>query len=152
MKKIFLPIRIPHRLDIYELLNRTSSRIVRVAAASGLAQEFRIVLQPKVNIRNSTSSVYSSLYGIYLKIVHCVSRKTRMEKIRTIMIIVDLFPNFSAFIFHVTVWQVSSSLAQSFKRFLGLLGSLGLLLAIYKASELVFVNNRFWTASNAQRS
>ena len=31
---------IPYRLDIYELLNRTSSRIVRVAAASGLAQEF----------------------------------------------------------------------------------------------------------------
>ena len=55
--------RIPYRLDIYELLNRTSSRIVRVAAACGLGQEFRIVLPPKVNVKNSTSSVYSSLYG-----------------------------------------------------------------------------------------
>ena len=35
---------IPYRIDIYKLLNRTSSRIVRVAAASGLAQGFRIVL------------------------------------------------------------------------------------------------------------
>ena len=52
-------------IDIYELLNRTSSRIVRVAAASGLAQQFRIVLPPKVKVKNSTSSVYSSLYGIY---------------------------------------------------------------------------------------
>ena len=51
------------RLDIYEPLNRTRSRIVRVAAASGLAQEFRIELPPKVKIKNSTSSVCSSLYG-----------------------------------------------------------------------------------------
>ena len=56
-------MQIPYRLDIYELLNRTSSRIVRVAAASGVAQEFRIVLSPKVKIKNSTSSVYSRLYG-----------------------------------------------------------------------------------------
>ena len=35
---------IPYRLDIYEPLNRTSSRIVRVTAASGLALECRIVL------------------------------------------------------------------------------------------------------------
>ena len=41
----------------------TSSRIVRVAAASGLAQEFWLVLLQKVKIRNGTSSVYSSLYG-----------------------------------------------------------------------------------------
>ena len=55
--------KIPYRLEIYELLNRTSSRIiVRVAAASGLAQEFQIVLPPKVKIKNSTSSVYSRLY------------------------------------------------------------------------------------------
>ena len=60
----FLVTKIPYRLDIYELLNRTSSEIVRVAAASGLAQGFRIVLSPKVKIKNSTSSVYSSLYGI----------------------------------------------------------------------------------------
>ena len=37
----------------------TSSRIVRVAAATGLAQEFR---RAKVKIKNSTSSVYSRLY------------------------------------------------------------------------------------------
>ena len=36
---------------------------VRVAVASGLAQEFLIVLPPKVKIKNSTSSVYSILYG-----------------------------------------------------------------------------------------
>ena len=51
---------------IYELLNRMSSRIVQVAAASGLAQEFRIVLPPKVKIKSNTSSVYSSLYGILI--------------------------------------------------------------------------------------
>ena len=53
--------QLPYRLDIYELLNRTSSRIVRVAAASGLAREFWILLPPNVRIKNSTSSVYSSL-------------------------------------------------------------------------------------------
>ena len=55
---------VPYRLDIYELFNRTSSRIVLVAAANGLAQELCIVLPTKVKIKNSTSSVYSSLYGI----------------------------------------------------------------------------------------
>ena len=50
---------VPH--DIFELLSRTSSRIVRVAAASGLAREFWIVLSPKFQIKNSTSSVYSRL-------------------------------------------------------------------------------------------
>ena len=40
-----------------------SSRIVQLAAASGLAQEFRIVPPPKVKTKNSTSSVYLSLYG-----------------------------------------------------------------------------------------
>ena len=48
----------------FELLNRTSSRIVRVAAAyaaSGIALEFRIVLQSKVKIKHSKSSVYSRL-------------------------------------------------------------------------------------------
>ena len=58
-----LKCRIEYRLDIYELLNRTSSRIIRVAAASGVVQEFRIVISPKVKIKNSTSSVYSTLYG-----------------------------------------------------------------------------------------
>ena len=52
-----------YRCDIYDPLNRTSSRIVREAAASGLAQEFRIVLPAKVKIKNSSSSVYSRLYG-----------------------------------------------------------------------------------------
>ena len=42
-----------------------SSRIVRVAAASRLALEFRIVLPVKVKIKDSTSSVYSRLYCIY---------------------------------------------------------------------------------------
>ena len=46
---------IPYRRDMYEPLKRTSSQIVRVAAASGLAQEFRIVLPAKVKNKNSTS-------------------------------------------------------------------------------------------------
>ena len=46
---------VPYTVDsIY-----TSSWIVRVAAASGLAQKFRIVLSAKVKIENSTSWVYS---------------------------------------------------------------------------------------------
>ena len=57
--------KVPYRLDIYELLNRTSSWIERVAAASGLVQEFQIVLAPKVKIKNNTSSVYSRLYGTW---------------------------------------------------------------------------------------
>ena len=40
---------LPYRLEIYKLLNKTSSRIV---------------LPPKVIFKNSTSSVYSSLYGM----------------------------------------------------------------------------------------
>ena len=36
---------LPYRLDIYEPLNRTSPRIVRVAAASGLTQGFQIALR-----------------------------------------------------------------------------------------------------------
>ena len=54
-------IDLPYRLELYETLNRTSSQIVRVAAASRLAHEFRIELPPKVKIKNSTSSVYSRL-------------------------------------------------------------------------------------------
>ena len=50
-----------YRRDMYETLNRMSSRIVQVAAASGLAEEFLVVLQLK--IKNSTSSVYSRLHG-----------------------------------------------------------------------------------------
>ena len=42
-------IRIPYRLGIYGLLNRTSSRMVWVTTASGLAQEFRILLPPKLS-------------------------------------------------------------------------------------------------------
>ena len=56
----------PLCLVIYELLNRTSSRIIRVTAASGLAREFLIVLPPKVKINNSTSSVYSS-HTVFVK-------------------------------------------------------------------------------------
>ena len=54
---------IPYRLDIYELLNRKSSLIVRVAAASGVAHEFLIIIPPKVKIKNGTSSFYSSIYA-----------------------------------------------------------------------------------------
>ena len=36
--------RIDYRRDMYKSLNRTRSRIVRVEAASWLAQEFRMVL------------------------------------------------------------------------------------------------------------
>ena len=53
-------IQIQYRRDIYESLNRTSSRI----AASGLAQEFRIVLPAKVKIKNSTSSVHAVQYRL----------------------------------------------------------------------------------------
>ena len=63
-------IYIQYRLDIYDLLNRTSSRIVRVAAASGLAQEFWKVLPTKVKIKNSTSSVYLRLYGSWVSEWH----------------------------------------------------------------------------------
>ena len=58
--------KIPYRLDAYKLLNRTSSRIIRVAAASGQVQEFPIVLPPKVKIKNSARSVYSRLYGTHV--------------------------------------------------------------------------------------
>ena len=49
-------------------LNRMSSLIVRLVAASGLAQEFWIVLPAKFKIKNSMSSVYSRLYGTYYTI------------------------------------------------------------------------------------
>ena len=50
-----------HVDSIYELLNKTSSRIVQVqvAAASRLNHEFRILFAPKVKIKNCTSSVCS---------------------------------------------------------------------------------------------
>ena len=38
-----------------------------MAAASGLAQEFRIILPPKAKINNNTSSVYLRLYGTLSK-------------------------------------------------------------------------------------
>ena len=53
-----------YRLNIYEVLNRASFRIVRMTADSGLAQEFRIliaVLPPKAKIKNRSSSVYLRL-------------------------------------------------------------------------------------------
>ena len=53
---------LPYKRNICEPLNTTRYRIVRVAAAIGLAQEFRIVLQAKVKIKNSTSSVYLMKY------------------------------------------------------------------------------------------
>ena len=36
-----------------------------MTAASGVAEEFRIVLPLKVKIKNTTSSVYSRLYDIW---------------------------------------------------------------------------------------
>ena len=41
-------IDLPYRLDVSELMNRTSSRIVRLAAAIGLVQEFRRLIPTKV--------------------------------------------------------------------------------------------------------
>ena len=60
---------LPYRRDIYEPLNRKSSRIVRLAAANVLAEEFWIALTAKVKIKNSKSSVHSRLYGISLKLL-----------------------------------------------------------------------------------
>ena len=55
-----------YRIDyMYEPLIRTNSGKVRVAAASGLAKKFRIVPPPKIQFKNSPSSVYSGLYGAY---------------------------------------------------------------------------------------
>ena len=46
-----------------EFLNGKSSRLVREAIGIGEFQEFRMVPPPTQNVRNSTSSLYSSLYG-----------------------------------------------------------------------------------------
>ena len=43
--------KIPYRRDIYELLNRASSLIVRVAEARRLAQEFLIILPANLKLR-----------------------------------------------------------------------------------------------------
>ena len=91
---------LPYRLDIYEPLNITSSRIVRVVAASGLAQEFRIVLQTKVKIKNSANSVYSRLDGI----LH--SRPTKLN------------PHECFIRFHILCFLVSSELRSSLDLFL----------------------------------
>ena len=58
----------------------TSSRIVRVAAASELAQEFWMVLPPKVKVRNSTSSVYSRLYGMWYHFMTTIYRNKTESK------------------------------------------------------------------------
>ena len=56
---------------VYEPLNRTSSRIVRVTAASWLAQEFRIVLPAKVKLRivRARSILVYSIYAVHAVIV-----------------------------------------------------------------------------------
>ena len=41
---------------------------MRVAATSGLAQEFRLVLPAKLKNKNSASSVYSCLCGTYVMV------------------------------------------------------------------------------------
>ena len=63
---------IPYRRDIYKPLNRASSRIVRVAAANGLAQDFRTVFPAEIQIKNSTSIARSILVYVYgMKIPWC---------------------------------------------------------------------------------
>ena len=56
----FILLSFLNRIDyIYEPLNRTSSRIVQAATASGLAQKFRILLSPKIKIKSlQTDSVW----------------------------------------------------------------------------------------------
>ena len=78
----------PHRLDTYEPLNRPSSRIVRVVAASEQAQEFRIGFQSKGKINNCTSSVYSHLYGtfhndMYLILSRSPEHKSNLRRCET---------------------------------------------------------------------
>ena len=88
-------IRIHYGLDIFELWNRTSSRIVRVVASSGLSQEFRKVLPPKVKIKYSTSSVYSRLQfgpvnwihfwcGMESNLLHTASNPIHWTKLYTV--------------------------------------------------------------------
>ena len=65
-------IDIPYRLTKYTL-NRTSSRIVRVTAASGLAQEFQMVTPQKI-VRGRTFQVafLKPMFSAVLhNFVHC---------------------------------------------------------------------------------
>ena len=48
---------------VYKRLNRMSTQILQVAAASGLALEFRILLPAKVKTKKSMSWVYLGPYG-----------------------------------------------------------------------------------------
>ena len=54
-----------NRLDIYEILNRTSSRIVRMAAASGLIKEFQKILTPKVKITRIVRARSIQVYTVF---------------------------------------------------------------------------------------
>ena len=68
--------KLPYRLDIYEPLNRTSSRIEKVAAASSA---------PKIKIKNSTSSVYLSIrYLAKLSQINYYSLAINLEKLSDI--------------------------------------------------------------------
>ena len=69
---IFILILLTIQTRYIQALDRTSSRIVRVVASSVLARKFWIVLPPKVKIKNSTSSVYSSLYYKLELILYCI--------------------------------------------------------------------------------
>ena len=73
-----------YRLDIYELLNRTSSRIVRVAAASGLAQEFRIILPTKSKlriVRARSIRVYTVYFlHFYAVVMQPLMKVSRLQK------------------------------------------------------------------------
>ena len=72
---------VPYRRKIYKPLNSTSSRILRVAAFSRIAQEFRIVLPAKVKGKNSTRSVYSLVFLSVLHDHHLLDIMKRLIKV-----------------------------------------------------------------------
>ena len=84
-------------LDIYELLHRMSSRIIRVAVAYRLVQEFRTELPPKVKIKNKTSSVYSRLLYTVCKFLKvCLSYEIRYPFLcrNNLCCVLSKIPNF----------------------------------------------------------
>ena len=61
--------------------------LLLTVAASGLAQEFRIVFPPKVKIKNSTRSVYSGLYGISLMFFHDFMNTIRPNEWKSVYLV-----------------------------------------------------------------
>ena len=78
MIKRYVSVRgeVPYRRDIYEPLNRTSSRIVRVAAASGLAQEFQIVRPLVVQQKSKLRIVRARSIRVYMVFRKVLSLET----------------------------------------------------------------------------